>query len=74
MRFSIEFYRTRAADDALATVARETVIVSTLSEAIEVAMRLSTSLNMPQRPDAMSIIDGDGCKVFSKEFDPIDAS
>ena len=55
MKIVIEFYRTRQADDAHAVVGRETAELVGLDQAIEIARRLSQTLNMPQRPDAMTI-------------------
>lgn len=74
MKITIEFYRTREADDAHAIVGRETADVADLDEAIHIARRLSRSLNMPQRPDAISISDSKGNKLYSSTFDgPEDA-
>jgi len=70
MKIVIEFYRTRETDDAHAVVGRETAEAAGLEGAIEIARRLSRTLNMPQRPDAMTISDGDGNKLYSTTFDP----
>ena len=70
MKIVIEFYRTRQADDAHAVVGRETAEAAGLDQAMEIARRLSQTLNMPQRPDAMTISDGDGNKLYSSKFDP----
>lgn len=69
MKFKVEFYRTRVADSARATIGQETIIASALDEAIALAIRLSTLLNMPQQPDAMAIIDGEGHELYSHRFD-----
>jgi hypothetical protein len=69
VKITIEFYRTREVDDAHAIVGRETVEVADLSDAIEIGHRLSLTLNMPQRPDAMSISDSKGNKLYSHTFD-----
>lgn len=70
MKIVIQFYRTREADEAHAVVGRETAEAAGLDQAIEIARRLSQTLDMPQRPDAISISDGDGNKLFSSKFDP----
>lgn len=54
MKIVIEFYRTRNADDAHAIVGRETKEAVNTSDAIELAQQLSQTLDMPQRPDAMT--------------------
>jgi hypothetical protein len=68
MKITIEFYRTREADDAHAVVGRETADVIDLDEAIHIARLLSLTLNMPQRPDAMSISDSKGNRLYSSIF------
>jgi len=69
MKIVIEFYRIREADDAHAVVGRETADAADLDGAIEIAHRLSQTLDMPQRPDAMSISDGDGNELYLNRFD-----
>lgn len=65
MKFIVEFYRTRQNDDAHAVVGRETIEVSDLGDAIEIAYLLSQTLDMPQRPDAVTITDTSGAALFS---------
>jgi hypothetical protein len=65
MRIVIEFYRTRDADDAHAVVARETVEVGGLDGAIAAARLLARTLDMPQRPDSMTITDANGKMHYS---------
>jgi hypothetical protein len=65
MQIVIEFYRTREADDAHATVGRETAEAADLDDAIRLARRLWRTLDMPQRPDAMSISDNNGNRLYS---------
>lgn len=65
MRIVIDFYRTRDADDAHAVVGRETAEAADLDSAIEIARELSQTLDMPQRPDAMTITDADGATLYS---------
>lgn len=64
MKIVIEFYRTRNADDAHAVVGRETKEAVNTSDAIELARQLSQTLEMPQRPDAMTITDGNGATLY----------
>ncbi|WP_274630967.1 hypothetical protein [Arvimicrobium flavum] len=65
MHIVIEFYRTRDRDDAHAVVGREIAEAANLDDAMEVARRLSQTLNMPQRPDAMTITDGVGTVLYA---------
>ena len=55
MKVVIEFYRTRNSDDAHAVVGREVREARDVADAIEIGQRLSQTLDMPQRPDAMTI-------------------
>ena len=65
MKFVVEFYRTRQADDAHAVVGRETIEASDLPHAIEIAHLLSQTLDMPQQPDAIAINNLSGTALFS---------
>lgn len=65
MHIVIEFYRTRDRDNAHAIVGRETAEAADLDDAMEIARLLSQSLNMPQRPDAMTITDGAGPVLYA---------
>ena len=65
MKIVIEFYRTRDADDAHAVVGRATDEAADLDDAIERARLLTQTLDMPQRPDAMTITDGNGTRLYS---------
>ncbi|MBZ9763388.1 hypothetical protein LB553_21240 [Mesorhizobium sp. CA8] len=65
MKIMIEFYRTREADDAHAVLGRETAEAADLHDAIEIARLLAGTLNMPQRPDAMTIADANGATLYS---------
>jgi len=69
MKFVIEFYRTRERDDAHAVVGRETVDAVDLDTAIGMARSLAQSLDMPQRPDALAIVDENGRALHSCAFD-----
>jgi len=73
MQVVIEFYRTRNKDDAHAVVGRETREAIDLAGAIETAQLLAKTLDMPQRPDAMTIADVNGNKLHigSLDVDPV---
>ncbi|MGE0718449.1 MAG: hypothetical protein AB7P02_23585 [Alphaproteobacteria bacterium] len=71
MKIVIEFYRIRAVDDAHAVVGREIAIATDLEDAIVIARRLSETLDMPQRPDAVTISDSEGNALYSGKFDAI---
>ncbi|WP_448956006.1 hypothetical protein [Labrys neptuniae] len=72
MKMVIEFCRVRQADDAHAVVGRETADVSGLDDAIEIAQQLWHTLNMPQRPDAVTIRDSDGKRLYSHSLGTIE--
>lgn len=65
MKIVIEFYRTREADNAHAVVGRETAEAVDLANAIGIARQLARTLDMPQRPDALTITDARGAMLFS---------
>jgi hypothetical protein len=65
MKIMIEFYRTRAKDDAHATIGRAMSDAIDRKDAIEVARSLSVTLSMPQRPDGMMITDITGQKLYA---------
>jgi hypothetical protein len=70
MNMVIEFFRIREADDAHAIVGREIADATDLDDAIEIARHLWQTLDMPQRPDGMTISDSEGNKLYSGRFDP----
>jgi hypothetical protein len=70
MKIVVEFYRTRERDDAHALVGRETYEAIDLDAAINMARTLSLTLDMPQRPDSMSVADMDGNKLHSGKLHP----
>lgn len=72
MKIVITFYRTRDADDAYAIVARETAKAADVDEAIGIALELLKTLDMPQRPDAVTITDRDGSTIHSSRLDAIE--
>lgn len=65
----IEFYRTRAQDNAHAVVARVDHHAADLDAAATFARSLLASLDMPQRPDAVAIYDLEGAQLYSFTFD-----
>lgn len=69
MKFVIEFYRIREADDAHALVGRETADAADLDDAIEIARQLWQTLAMPQRPDAVTVSDREGNMLYSGALD-----
>jgi hypothetical protein len=72
MKVVIEFYRIRDVDEAHAVVGRETVDAVDPRDAVAIARQLQHSLNMPQRPDGVTIRDGDGTELFSARLDLAD--
>jgi hypothetical protein len=72
MKIVIEFFRIRETDKAHAVLGQEAVDAADLNDAIEIAWRLSRSLNMPRRPDAMSVSDRDGNELYVHKFDCTD--
>jgi hypothetical protein len=68
MKIVIEFYRIRETDKAHAVIGQETADAANLDDAIEIAQRLSKTLNMPQQPDVMSISDSEGNELYVHRF------
>ena len=64
MIYTIEFFRVRERDDAHATLDRITHIAPDLESAKTKAKSLFETLNMPQKPDGLRIVDSDGREVF----------
>ena len=64
MMFIIEFMRVRASDNAHATLDRITNLASDLEEAKVRAQSLFSTLDLPQKPDALRILDEDGRELF----------
>jgi hypothetical protein len=62
--FTTEFFRMRKEDDAHATLNRITHVAPDLESAKERARSLVNTLNMPQSPDGLRILDQDGNEVF----------
>jgi hypothetical protein len=64
MMFTIEFFRIRKEDNAHAMLDRITHIASDLESAKVKAKSLFDTLNMPQNPDGLRILDQNGHEVF----------
>jgi hypothetical protein len=64
MIFTIEFLRLRKQDDAQAMLERITHVAPDLESAKVKARSLFETLNMPQNPDGLRILDQDGHEVF----------
>jgi hypothetical protein len=62
--FIIEFFRIRDADEAHATLDRVEHDTNDLEDAKVRAQSLFETLDMPQKPDALRILDRDGDEVF----------
>ena len=64
MKFMIEFFRVRKSDNAHATLDQITYMAPDLESAKVKARSLFDTLNMPQDPDGLRIVDQDGHEVF----------
>jgi len=64
MMFTIEFFRIRKEDNAHATLDRITHMASDLDGAKVKATSLFDTLNMPQNPDGLRILDQSGNELF----------
>ena len=64
MMFIIEFFRIRDRDNAHATLDRITHIATDLESATVKAKSLFDTLNLPQTPDGLRILDQDGREAF----------
>jgi hypothetical protein len=62
--FTIEFFRVRDTDDAHATLGRVEHDTMDLEDAKMRAQSLFQTLDMPQKPDALRIVDQNGNEVF----------
>jgi hypothetical protein len=65
MRFTIEFFRVRTGDDAHALVGRVSQIIPDLDAAKVRAKSLFETLDLPQKPDQLRILDEAGKEVFA---------
>ena len=57
MNFTIEFFRTRPIDQAHATLDRISIVADNLDAASVKAKSLFDTLEMPQKPDGLRILD-----------------
>ncbi len=64
MIFTIEFMRVRKRDNAHATLDRITNVASDLAEVKLRAKSLFSTMDLPQAPDALRILDEDGREVY----------
>lgn len=64
MIFIIEFFRIRDTDNAHAMLDRITHVASDSESAKVKAKSLFETLNMPQKPDGLRILDPDGREIF----------
>ena len=64
MTFTIEFMRIRESDHAHATLDRITDVASDLEELKVRAKSLFATLDLPQKPDALRILNKEGQEVF----------
>jgi hypothetical protein len=62
--FTIEFFRVRDVDDAHATLGRVEHDTTDLEDVKVRARSLFETLDMPQKPDALRIVDERGEEVF----------
>ena len=64
MKFTIEFFRIREQDNAHATLDQITHNASDLEDVMVKAKSLFETLDMPQKPDGLRILDQHGHEVF----------
>jgi len=64
LTFTIEFIRVRESDSAHATLDRVTNLTSDLDEVKIRAKALFATLDLPQAPDALRILDEEGRELF----------
>lgn len=69
MKIAMQFYRTRDIDDTLALVGHESAEVADVADAVQCAQDLAMTLDMPQRPDSMTITDGTGAALYCGTVD-----
>jgi len=68
MMIQVEFYRMRMEDDARAVVGRVSYEVIDAQAAVTAAKSLFHTLDLPQKPDAMRIVDALGNKLFDGRY------
>ena len=65
MQFTIEFFRIRPNDNAHATLDRISQELDDLESAKVRGKSLFKTLNMPQAPDGLCILDRHGAEIYS---------
>ena len=73
MNFTIEFFRIRPRDEAHATLDRILVVADNLDAATVKAKSLFDTLDMPQKPDGLRILDQVKRELFVWKLDDNDA-
>ncbi len=73
MNFTIEFFRVRSRDEAHATLDRISIVADHLDAATIKAKSLFDTLDMPQKPDGLRILDQVGRELFIWKPDDHDA-
>ena len=73
MNFTIEFFRIRTSDEAHATLDRILVVADNLDAATVKAKSLFDTLDMPQKPDGLRILDQVKRELFVWKPDDHDA-
>jgi hypothetical protein len=73
MNFTIEFFRTRPSDEAHATLDRISIGADNLAAATVKAKSLFDTLDMPQKPDGLRILDRVKRELFVWKPDNHDA-
>jgi hypothetical protein len=71
--FTIEFFRTRPSDEAHATLDRISIVADNLDAAMVKAKLLFDTLDMPQKPDGLRILDQAKQELFVWKPDDDDA-
>ena len=64
MNFTVEFFRTRPSDKAHATLERISIVADSLDAATVKAKSLFDTLDMPQKPDGLRILDQVNRELF----------
>jgi hypothetical protein len=73
MNFTIEFFRTRPSDEVHATLDRISIVADNLDAAMVKAKSLFDTLDMPQAPDGLRILDQVKQELFVWKPDDDDA-
>jgi hypothetical protein len=73
MNFTIEFFRIRPSDEVHATLDRISVVADDLDAATVKAKSLFDTLDVPQKPDGLSILDQVKRELFVWKPDDHDA-